>query len=94
MDDFGSFQARTISLSKFRWNVLQAATYSLYLAMLNMLDFTQYDVINRPALYVNHFVYATLLGVLLLNVLIAGKHKERIRILYSAHPGLKVSWLT
>ena len=47
------------------------AAYNLYRAMLNMVDFTQYDVIDRPMLFINHFMFASIVGILMVNILIA-----------------------
>jgi len=45
--------------------------YSLYLTMLNMIDYTAYDVTDREMLYINHYAFVMVLGILLLNLLIA-----------------------
>lgn len=47
------------------------ALYSLYLTMLNMEDFTQFDVYAREILYIHHFAYVAVVGIMLLNLLIA-----------------------
>ena len=47
------------------------AGYSTFLAMINMLDFTQFDVVNPYPLYLIQTFYVLFVGILLLNFLIA-----------------------
>jgi hypothetical protein len=47
------------------------AIYSTFISMINMLDFTQFDVTNPIALYLIHFIYVLFVGILLLNFLVA-----------------------
>ena len=47
------------------------AMYSTFLAMINMLDFTQFDIINPFPLYLIQVIYVLFVGILLLNFLIA-----------------------
>ena len=50
---------------------LPTSVYSTFLAMINMLDFTQFDIINPVSLYFVHFIYVLFVGILLLNFLVA-----------------------
>ena len=52
----------------------QMSLYSLYLTMLNMESFTDFDVHSREILYIHHFSYVSIVGILLLNLLIAVFH--------------------
>ena len=48
-----------------------SATYNTFLATINMLDFTQFDINHVHQLYIIHTLYANLVGILLMNLLIA-----------------------
>ena len=50
---------------------IYSAIYSTFLAMINMLDFTQFDLINPFSIYLIHMIYVLFAGILLLNFLVA-----------------------
>ena len=45
--------------------------YALFRGMLNMIDFTQYDVKNSGILYAMHMFFVFLVALMLVNFLIA-----------------------
>lgn len=50
---------------------IPSSIYNTFLVMINMVDLTQYDVINPVALHSVHMSYVLIVGILLLNFLIA-----------------------
>ena len=64
-----NFNLRQGCVSQF--SDMYTATYSTFLAMVNMLDFTQFDIINPFSIYIVHIIYVLVAGILLLNFLVA-----------------------
>ena len=54
-----------------QFNDIFTAGYNTFLAMINMLDFTQFDVTNPFPLYLTHIIYVMFSAILLLNFLVA-----------------------
>lgn len=50
---------------------IPTSLYTTFLAMVNMVDYTQFDVRNPFALYATHAAYVLFVGILLLNFLVA-----------------------
>ena len=54
--------------------------YSMFLVMLNMLDFNQFDMRNATVLYFSHIIFIFMVSILLVNFLIAVMSASAARI--------------
>ena len=54
--------------------------YSMFLVMLNMLDFTQYQMNNSSILFITHILFVFVVAILLVNFLIAVMSDSAARI--------------
>ncbi|KAK2162920.1 hypothetical protein LSH36_89g00026 [Paralvinella palmiformis] len=82
------------------------SSYSMFLVMLNMMNFTKFEVNNSLVLYTTHMVFIFVVSILLVNFLIAvmtdsavrmSRHKKRLIRLELLHAlyvvNVRIDWL-